>query len=218
MMIMPGSRRNLLLGGAALAAAAVGGVIFVLGDNTALASVATGAPAPAFSVQDSSGQTRTLSEFAGRTVVLEWTNHGCPYVRKHYDAGNMQAVQREAASAGVVWLQVISSAPGEQGYLDGAGARARVATDNAVPTATLLDPSGVMGRAYGARTTPHMFVIGGDGRVLYQGAIDDRPSARPASLEGANNYVRAALADVAAGRPVQTAQTTPYGCSVKYAG
>jgi hypothetical protein len=217
MMIMPGSRRNLLLGGAALAAAAMGGAIFVLGDNTAVASVATGAPAPAFSTPDANGQTRTLAEFQGRTLVLEWTNHGCPYVRKHYDAGAMQALQREATAAGVVWLQVISSARGEQGHLDGAGARARVATDNAAPSATLLDPSGVMGRAYDARTTPHMFIISGDGRVLYQGAIDDRPSARPATLEGANNYVRAALADIAAGRAVQTAQTTPYGCSVKYA-
>lgn len=218
MMLRPGSRRNLLIGGAALAAAAVGGAaLLAMNNGVAVASVATGAPAPAFSVQDADGRTRTLSEFAGRTVVLEWTNNGCPYVRKHYDAGNMQALQREAAAQGIVWLQVISSAPGEQGFLDGAGARARVQADNAAPAATLLDPDGTMGRAYGARTTPHMYIISGEGRVLYQGAIDDRPSARPASLEGANNYVRAALADIAAGRPVQTAETTPYGCSVKYA-
>ena len=218
MMLMPGSRRNLLLGGAAVAAAAVaGGAFLALGGNgVAVASVETGAPAPAFSAPDADGQPRTLAEFAGRTVVLEWTNNGCPYVRKHYDSGNMQTLQREATSSGVVWLQVISSAPGEQGFLDGAGARARVTTDNAAPSATLLDPSGNIGRAYGARTTPHMFVISGEGRVLYQGAIDDRPSARPASLEGATNYVRAALADIAAGRAVQVAQTTPYGCSVKY--
>lgn len=208
------NKRVVLL--ASLGAIAVGSGVEVF-SRSAQASVATGAQAPAFSLQDASGQARTLSEFAGRTLVLEWTNHGCPYVRKHYDSGNMQTLQREAIGNGVVWLQVISSAPGEQGHLNGAGARARVATDNAAPTATLLDPTGVMGRAYGARTTPHMFVIGGDGRVLYQGAIDDRPSARPASLEGAANYVRAALADLAAGRPVQTAQTTPYGCSVKYA-
>lgn len=214
---MSTSRRNLLLGGAAVAAAGAIGGFVLLGANEALASVENGAAAPAFSVQDANGQTRTLAEFRGRTVVLEWTNHGCPYVRKHYDAGNMQALQREAAADGVVWLQVISSAPGEQGHLDGAGARARVQTDNAAPAATLLDPSGVMGRAYGARTTPHMYIIDGSGVLRYQGAIDDRPSARPASLEGATNYVRAALADLAAGRPVQTAQTTPYGCSVKYA-
>ncbi|MDX2276972.1 MAG: thioredoxin family protein [Hyphomonadaceae bacterium] len=208
------SRRNLMLGAGAVAVATgVGGFAFV---RNASAAVETGAAAPAFSVQDANGQTRTLSEFAGRTVVLEWTNNGCPYVRKHYDSSNMQTLQREAAAAGVVWLTVISSAEGEQGYLDGAGALARARQENAAPTAILLDPSGTMGRAYGARTTPHMYVINGEGRLVYQGAIDDQPSARPSSLEGANNYVRAALADVAAGRPVQTAQTTPYGCSVKY--
>lgn len=210
------SRRHLIAGGGALAVVAGVGVVF-MGTRNAEAAVETGAAAPAFSVRDANGGTRTLAEFRGRTVVLEWTNNGCPYVRKHYDSGNMQTLQREATASGVVWLQVISSAPGEQGYLDGAGALARVQTDNAAPTATLLDPTGVMGRAYGARNTPHMFVIGADGRVLYQGAIDDRPSARASSLEGATNYVRAALADIAAGRPVQVAQTTPYGCSVKYA-
>ena len=209
------SRRTLLLGAAAVAI--VGGASVAIFSQPAEASVETGAQAPAFSVVDASGATRTLTEFRGRTVVLEWTNHGCPYVQKHYGAGAMQALQQEATASGVVWLQVISSAQGEQGYLDGAGARARVATDNAHPTATLLDASGVMGRAYGARNTPHMFVINGEGVLVYQGAIDDRPSARPSTLEGANNYVRAALADVAAGRAVRVAETTPYGCSVKYA-
>jgi peroxiredoxin len=209
--------RRALWAGASAAALAIGvGAVVVL--TPADAAVATGAPAPAFSIQDAQGQTRTLAEFRGRTVVLEWTNHGCPYVRKHYASGNMQALQQEATASGVVWLQVISSAPGEQGYLDGPGALARVQSDSAHPTATLLDPNGVVGHAYGARNTPHMFIIGDDGRVLYQGAIDDRPSARPASLEGAHNYVRAALADIAAGRAVQVAETTPYGCSVKYAG
>jgi hypothetical protein len=209
------SRRALLLGAAAVAI--VGGAGVAIFGQPAEASVETGAQAPAFSVVDAIGATRTLSEFRGRTVVLEWTNHGCPYVRKHYDAGNMQGLQQEATASGVVWLQVISSAQGEQGYLDGAGARARVQTDNAHPTATLLDPAGVMGRAYGARNTPHMYVINGEGVLVYQGAIDDRPSARPSTLEGATNYVRAALADVAAGRAVRVAETTPYGCSVKYA-
>lgn len=210
------SRRTLLMTTGAVAL--VGGLAGALGlSNAAFASVETGAQAPAFSVQDATGATRTLAEFRGRTVVLEWTNHGCPYVRKHYDSNNMQTLQREAAGDGIVWLQVISSAPGEQGYLDGAGARARVSTDNAAPAATLLDPSGAMGHAYGARNTPHMYIIGGDGRVLYQGAIDDRPSARPETLDGAHNYVRAALADIEAGRAVQVAETTPYGCSVKYA-
>ena len=210
------SRRGLMMAGGAVAVLAGVSVVF-MGNRNAEAAVETGAQAPAFSVQDASGATRTLAEFRGRTVVLEWTNHGCPYVRKHYDAGNMQALQRETTADGVVWLQVISSAQGEQGYLDGPGAVARVRTDNAAPTATLLDPTGVMGRAYGARNTPHMFIISPTGAVLYQGAIDDRPSARPSSLEGATNYVRAALADIEAGRAVQVAETTPYGCSVKYA-
>jgi peroxiredoxin len=207
------SKRNLIIGSAALAVAAGAGFTFM---GSAEASVATGAQAPAFSVRDASGATRTLTEFRGRTIILEWTNNACPYVRKHYDAGAMQALQREATADGAVWLQVISSAPGEQGHLDGPGALARVRADNAAPTAALLDPTGVMGRAYGARNTPQMFIIGPDGRVLYQGAIDDRPSARPQSLEGANNYVRAALADLEAGRPVRVAETTPYGCTVKY--
>jgi hypothetical protein len=211
------SKRSLFIAAAAAVVAGGLGAAVLLNSGPAVASIATGAQAPAFSVQDASGQTRTLAEFEGRMVILEWTNHGCPYVRKHYDAGAMQALQQEATADGIVWLQVISSAPGEQGYLDDAGARARVQTDNAHPTATLLDPTGVMGRAYGARNTPQMFIISPQGAVLYQGAIDDRPSARPATLEGANNYVRAALADIEAGRPVQIAETTPYGCSVKYA-
>jgi len=211
------SRRTLLIGGAALGAFGVAGGASLLLRGDAQAAVATGAQAPAFSAQDANGQTRTLAEFRGRLVVLEWTNHGCPYVRKHYDSRNMQTLQQEATANGIVWLQIISSAPGEQGHLDAAGARARVQTDDAHPTATLLDPSGAIGRAYGALTTPHMFIINPEGVILYQGAIDDRPSARPASLEGANNYVRAALADIGAGRAVRTAQTTPYGCNVKYA-
>jgi len=211
------SRRNLLLGGAAVAAVAVLGGTLLLNSNEALASVENGAAAPAFSVQDASGATRTLAEFRGRTVVLEWTNNGCPYVRKHYDSNTMQQLQRDATADGVVWLQVISSAPGEQGYLDGAGALARVQTDNAAPTATLLDPSGAMGRAYGARTTPHMYIINAQGVLVYQGAIDDQPSARRETLAGARPYVREALADIGAGRPVATAETPPYGCAVKYA-
>lgn len=207
------SRRNLIIGAPALVIGAGAGFTFM---GSAEASVQTGAQAPAFSVRDANGATRTLTEFRGRTVLLEWTNHACPYVRKHYDSDNMQALQREATADGIVWLQVISSAPGQQGHLDGPGALARVRADIAAPAATLLDPTGVMGRAYGARNTPQVFIIGPDGRVLYQGAIDDRPSARPDSLAGANNYVRAALADIEAGRPVRVAETTPYGCSVKY--
>ena len=175
-----------------------------------------GSPAPAFSAVNSDGKTVNLADYRGKTIVLEWTNDGCPYVRKHYDAGNMQALQRDAAQRGWVWLQVISSAPGEQGHLDGPGAIEQVATDQATVTATLLDADSVMGRAYGALNTPQMVMINGDGVVIYQGAIDDRPSARPETLEGATNYVRAAWADLDAGRPVQIAQTRPYGCGVKY--
>lgn len=206
------SKRELMLGGAALAALAA-----CSGPPADVQEVVTGAAAPAFSIVDATGATRTLAEFAGQNVILEWTNSGCPYVRKHYDAGNMQAVQREARERGWTWLQVISSAPGEQGFLDGPGAIAQVQTEQATVTATLLDPEGVMGRAYGALNTPQMVMINGEGQIVYQGAIDDRPSARPETLEGATNYVRAAWADLDAGNPVQIAQTQPYGCSVKYA-
>jgi len=205
------SKRELLLGGAAMVTLAA-----CSGPPADVQEVVTGAAAPAFSVVDATGATRTLAEFAGQNVILEWTNHGCPYVRKHYDAGNMQAVQREARERGWTWLQVISSAPGEQGYLDGPGAVAQVATEQATVTATLLDGDGVMGRAYGALNTPQIVMINAGGQIIYQGAIDDRPSARPETLEGATNYVRAAWADLDAGRAVQTAQTQPYGCSVKY--
>lgn len=213
------TKRGLLVGAGVLGLGAIGGGAYMLTrGGEALASVATGAQAPAFSVQDASGRTRTLSEFSGRIVVLEWTNHGCPYVRKHYDSNTMQTLQRDAIGDNAVWLQVISSRPGAQGYLDAAGVRARLQADNAAPSATLLDPTGVMGRAYGARTTPHMYIINPQGVLVYQGAIDDRPSARPASLEGATSYVRQAMADIEAGRAVRTSDTTPYGCSVKYEG
>jgi hypothetical protein len=205
------SKRDVLLGGAAMATLAACG-----GPPADLQHLATGAAAPAFSVVDATGATRTLAEFAGQNVILEWTNNGCPYVRKHYDAGNMQAVQREARERGWTWLQVISSAPGQQGYLDGPGALAQVETEQATVTATLLDGDGAVGRAYGALNTPQMVMINGEGQIIYQGAIDDRPSARPETLEGATNYVRAAWADIEAGRAVQIAQTQPYGCGVKY--
>jgi peroxiredoxin len=210
------SRRNVLLAAAIAAAAALTAGALIAG--SANAAVETGAQAPAFSVQDASGAARTLGEFAGRTVVLEWTNRDCPYVRKHYDSGNMQSLQQQAADEGVVWLTIISSAPRQQGYLTGTAAAAHAQSVNASPTAILIDATGVMGRAYGARNTPQMFVIDGQQRVVYQGAIDNRPSANPASLRGATNYVAAALADLRAGRAVQVAETTPYGCTVKYAG
>lgn len=182
----------------------------------ALAGVQVGRPAPDFTGTDSSGKTHRLSDYRGRTVVLEWTNHDCPYVRKHYGSGNMQALQREATAQGVVWLSVISSAPGKQGYVSGAEADALTAARKAAPSAVILDPEGKIGRLYGAKTTPHMYIVDPSGTLVYMGGIDDRPTADPADIEGAHNYVRAALAELAAGRPVSDAVTRPYGCSVKY--
>lgn len=188
---------------------------------SAMAAPAAAAPvlgqaAPAFTAVDANGKTRSLAEFKGKTVVLEWTNAGCPYVRKHYDSGNMQGLQSAAAKDGVVWLNVISSAPGTQGYVAGADAKAWKTKEKAAYADLLLDPKGTVGRAYEAKTTPHMYVIDKTGKLVYMGGIDDKPSSSPASLQGAKNYVTAALADVKAGRTVAQAATRPYGCSVKY--
>ncbi len=182
----------------------------------ALATPRLGQPAPAFQVSDAEGRQRSLSEFAGKVVVLEWTNSGCPYVGKHYGAGHMQALQKAAVNDGVVWLTVASSAPGMEGYFTPASARAWKGKVGSHASAILLDGAGKVGRLYGAKATPHMFVIGRDGRVAYMGGIDDRPFAEPASLEGARNYVAEALADLKAGRPIAVAVSQPYGCSVKY--
>jgi len=211
------NRRTLVIALAA-AAVAIGGAAIALRAPNAEAAVQNGATAPGFSVVDSNGRTRTLDEFAGKTVVLEWTNHDCPYVKKHYNAGNMQALQREATSGGAVWLTVISSAPGKQGHVTGAAANQLTTSRSAAPTAVLLDESGDVGRLYAARTTPHMYVIGPDRKLVFQGGIDDRNSASAASLEGARNYVREALTAVRAGRAPEVAAAPPYGCSIKYAG
>lgn len=174
--------------------------------------------APAFTLVDSEGVERSLADFRGKTVVLEWTNEGCPYVQKHYSAGAMQALQTEAVADGVVWLTIISSEPGAQGYVEGDEARAWKARNNAGSSHLLLDPTGEVGKRFGAVTTPDMRVIDAEGRVLFTGGIDDRPTNKVEDLEGANNFVRAALSDIEAGRPVQTAFATPYGCSIKYPG
>ncbi len=173
--------------------------------------------APAFTLVDAEGVERSLADFRGRTVVLEWTNEGCPYVQKHYEAGAMQALQREATGDGVVWLTIISSAPGQQGYVEGDAAREWQSRNNAAATHLLLDPEGTVGRLYDAKTTPDMRIIDPEGRLLFVGGIDDRPTNKIEDLEGANNYVKAALADMDAGRPVATPFATPYGCSIKYA-
>jgi len=188
----------------------------VLGAPSADATPEVGQPAPGFRVVDTSGKTWSLDDAAGKILILEWTNHDCPYVRKHYGSGNMQALQKEAAAAGHVWLSVVSSAPGKQGYVSPAEADALTNERGAAPAAVLLDTDGAMGRAYGAQTTPHIYVIDGSGTLVYMGGIDDRPTSDPADLQGAANYVRLALADLAAERPVAKPVTRPYGCSVKY--
>ena len=183
----------------------------------ALAAPAVGQPAPAFTAKDGDGKTRSLSEFKGKTVVLEWTNAGCPYVQKHYKSGNMQSAQKAAAKDGVVWLTLISSAPGKQGYVPPADAKTWKSDTGAGSAALLLDPAGQVGRAYAAKTTPHMYVVDKSGKLVYMGGIDDKPVADPASLKGANNYVTAALSDIKAGRAVATPVSKPYGCTIKYA-
>ena len=173
-----------------------------------------GEPAPQFNAQDITGKTIRLADYAGKTIVLEWTNDGCPFVGKHYDSGNMQALQRKYTAAGVVWLTLASSAPGEQGYVTPAVAKADLAHWRATPTDFLLDPDGAVGRLYDARATPNMVVIDRTGRVAYMGAIDDTPSTRLADVKTAHNYVVAALDALAAGQPVAVTSTRAYGCSV----
>lgn len=177
---------------------------------------AVGAPAPDFTCKDSAGRTRALSEFKGRTVVLEWTNRECPFVRKHYDGGNMQGLQKKYTGDGVVWLSVVSSAPGNQGHVDAAKAEQHVKSVGAAPTAVLLDADGTVGRLYGAQTTPHCFVIDGAGKLVYAGAIDDKSSTSAADIPKSRNYVAEALDALKAGKPVPTPSTRAYGCSIKY--
>jgi peroxiredoxin len=197
---------------------AAGFTAATLAPSPAFAAASVGQPAPDFTATDSNGKTVKLSDFKGKTVVLEWTNDGCPYVKKHYNSGNMQSLQGEAAGAGVVWLSVISSGPGTQGYVDGLEANKLTDDRKAKPAAVLLDPKGSVGRAFGATATPHMYVIAPNGTLVYAGAIDDKPTTNPADVPKARNYVRDALAAVAAGKPMSPAQTRAYGCSVKYVG
>src|SRR5215510_11745850 len=181
------------------------------------AAAKVGEPAPSFTTAATTGKSVSLADQRGKLVVLEWTNHDCPYVRKHYESGNMQALQKEVTGQGIVWLTLISSSPGTQGYVTPKQADELTSSRKAGPTAVLLDPTGVVGRAYGATNTPHMYVIDKAGLLVYAGAIDDRPTTRRSDVQGAHNYVRAALEDMAAGRPVQTPVTRAYGCTVKYA-
>ncbi len=175
-----------------------------------------GAPAPDFTATDIEGNEFSLSAHKGKKVILEWTNHQCPFVVKHYDSGNMQATQKAAAEKGVVWVTLVSSGEGKQGNVDAAKAKAIVEDEGAKVSAKILDSSGEIGHLYGASTTPHMFVIDEQGALAYAGAIDSNSSPNPKTIDGATNYVLAALDDLEAGRAVQTAQSQPYGCAVKY--
>lgn len=194
-------------------------LLFVAASAFTVAAQATpviGQAAPTFSIVDTAGKTRSLGEFKGKTVVLEWTNDGCPYVKKHYGSGNMQKLQQDTTKSGVVWLSIISSAPGKQGYVNGAEADALTRSRGAEPTAVLLDTKGDVGRLYDAQTTPHMFVIDKTGVLRYMGAIDDQPTTERSSVPNARNYVREALAALSSGRKIAETATDPYGCSVKY--
>jgi len=197
------------------------GLWIVMAISAALALPAwaarVGEKAPDFTATDSNGVRHALSQYAGKYVVLEWHNNGCPYVRKQYNSGNMQKLQKEWTARGVIWLTVISSAPGMQGYVTADEENAYLKQFNAAPTAALLDPTGKLGHLYDAKTSPQMFIIDPSGTLIYDGAIDDRPTPDPASVAGATNYVSQALTEAMAGRPVSVGTTRPYGCSVKYA-
>lgn len=202
------TRRTTLAAGLALAAA----------PRAALAAPAIGAAAPDFALPDQDGTIRRLSEFRGKVVVLEWTNHDCPFVRKHYNSGNMQALQTLAKERGIVWLSMASSPEGEQGFVTGGQARELTESRRANPTAVLLDPRSVASRAYNASVTPHMFVIDGQGILRYMGAIDSIRSSRVEDVARAEPLFRDAMIAIAEGRAPAQAVTQPYGCVVKYYG
>jgi peroxiredoxin len=187
------------------------------GALTTYASAIVGEPAPAFTATDDRGATHSLADYQGKFVVLEWHNNGCPYVKKHYNSGHMQALQKEWTAKGVVWLTVISSAPGKQGYVTAEESQAYMKEKGGAQTAVLLDPTGALGHLYDAKTSPHMFVIDPKGVLIYNGAIDDKPTADPADIAGATDYVSQALTEAMAGKPVSMPTSRPYGCSVKYA-
>jgi len=182
-----------------------------------IAAATVGDPAPDFTATASSGKTVRLADYRGKFVVLEWHNNGCPYVGKHYNSGNMQRLQKQWTSQGVVWFTILSSAPGKQGFVTASEENDYLAKEQAAPTAALLDPTGEIGHLYDAKTSPQMVVINPQGVVIYSGAIDDKPTTDLQDVQGATNYVSLALQEAIAGKPVQTPATRPYGCSVKYA-
>lgn len=200
-----------------LGAAAATLLLALIGVVTAARAARVGEKAPDFTATDTNGQTHKLSDYAGKFVVLEWTNRGCPYTQKHYKSSNMQRLQREWTEQGVVWLTVVSSAPGKQGYVTATEENAYVKQMSAAPTAVLLDPTGALGHLYDAKTTPDMYIIDPHGTLIYSGAIDDRATTEVSDVAGAKNYVVLALQEATNGKPVSNPTTRPYGCSVKYA-
>ena len=190
--------------------------VALLAAGPALGQAVVGQAAPAFSALDTAGKPVALADFKGRHVVLEWTNPGCPFVQKHYDSGNMPATQKDAVAKGAVWLSINTTARDASDYRAPADLQAWLKARNAAATATLMDADGKVGRAYGARTTPHMYIVDPQGRLIYAGAIDSKPTANPADIKSATNYVAQALGEALAGKPVSQATTRAYGCSVKY--
>ena len=179
-------------------------------------SPAVGTTAPDFSLTDSKGKTQSVSQYKGKYVVLEWFNTDCPFVKKHYGSGNMQKLQEEFTAKGVVWLSIDSSAPGMEGNLTAEQAEKKIAEWKTKQTALVLDPEGKAGRSYGAKNTPHMFVINPEGKIVYEGAIDSKATPNPSDIAGSTNYVKVALEESLSGKTVSNANTKPYGCSVKY--
>jgi peroxiredoxin len=179
-------------------------------------SPSVGTAAPDFSLTDSKGKAQTVSQYKGKYVVLEWFNPECPFVKKHYGSGNMQKLQEEFTGKGVVWLSIDSSAPGLEGHLTAEQANAKMTEWKTKQTALVLDPDGKAGRSYGAKNTPHMFVINPEGKIVYEGAIDSKATPNPSDIANSTNYVKVALEESLAGKTVSNANTKPYGCSVKY--
>ncbi len=196
---------------------ALSSLVLACAPFTAHAAAEINQPAPTFSAVDAHGKTISLSAYKGKTVVLEWTNHDCPFVVKHYESGNIPTLQKEAAAKGVVWLQVVSSGPGQQGHVDGATAAKLNGSRGASPAGTLLDADGTLGKLYGAQTTPHIFIIDAQGTLAYKGGIDSIPSTKQDDIARAEKYVGNAIAALTSGKKVATPSTKPYGCSVKYA-
>jgi hypothetical protein len=183
----------------------------------AFAAPQPGDPAPNFTLTDVGGQSHSLADYKGKYVVLEWNNPGCPFVHKHYDSGNMQGLQKTAEAKGVIWLTINSGAEGRQGAAT-SEIKDFLASEHANPTAYLMDPDGKVGHLYGAKTTPDMYIIGPDGKLIYDGAIDNKPTPDPEDIPGATNYVKVALDESMSGKPVAVTTSRPYGCSVKYGG